>query len=530
MKRRKERDKVQKPGDRELVPEISKETKRASRSRRLIDILLPIVLVVLPPWLFFAQSSQRGEGLRGGWQTWEGELSWEAFIGEAPAEIRASAMATQDHAAVLDTLSLEEIISNPVLSHLRYEDSRCDFERVPVRKMTPALFRRRYYLRSPVIIEQGTKNWPATQNWRLSTLLERYGELMVKVGESPKILHNEGDGVKSMRLRDFLRLQRLHTTLNETEFDPDQLLYVFDRDAAFRSFDQDHFLLNDIEWPRWLDGIVSPHSYSFYFILGENRSGVPWHLHSDGFNALIYGRKHWMFYMSRNVTPPGYPSAGNKGHDAWLRDTLPTITPETRPLQCVQQPGDILYVPEGWYHATYSMGDVVGMAVQATEAQTAGLKCLHESFDIMLEGLRGFSGEFTDDAPYWFTRGLELMEQGIALVPSEAFRAYEAAARAAINIPGQLKMAETLIRQSIELHQAYPESLLVLGHVKLVQGKPQLAIEPLLSAINVNPGYAEAHHKLSQALTMLGNSTGASYHQRMAAKLEPKSYGRQRSR
>ena len=48
----------------------------------------------------------------------------------------------------------------------------------------------------------------------------------------------------------------------------------------------------------------------------------------------------------------------------WLSDfypglmTLPEGNP-ARPMECIQKEGELLYVPEGWYHATVNLGDTV---------------------------------------------------------------------------------------------------------------------------------------------------------------------------
>jgi hypothetical protein len=36
------------------------------------------------------------------------------------------------------------------------------------------------------------------------------------------------------------------------------------------------------------------------------------------------------------------------GHSAWVRSVLPTLGTGERPLEALQRPGEVLYVPEGW--------------------------------------------------------------------------------------------------------------------------------------------------------------------------------------
>ena len=51
---------------------------------------------------------------------------------------------------------------------------------------------------------------------------------------------------------------------------------------------------------------------------------------------------------------------------SWLHkyyDKLPF-----RPLECVQQAGEVLYVPTGWHHAIINLEHAVGMAVEVGDA------------------------------------------------------------------------------------------------------------------------------------------------------------------
>ena len=45
----------------------------------------------------------------------------------------------------------------------------------------------------------------------------------------------------------------------------------------------------------------------------------------------------------------------------WAKHVYPNLT--IKPLEAVQQPGDILYVPPYWNHATINMDDTVSVAM-----------------------------------------------------------------------------------------------------------------------------------------------------------------------
>ena len=76
-------------------------------------------------------------------------------------------------------------------------------------------------------------------------------------------------------------------------------------------------------------------------------------------------QKRWSLYPGN---PGGIPAAAGYNpslpHLTWLRRVLPTLAADSRPLECNQQAGDILYVPSGWHHATINVGDTAGIALQ----------------------------------------------------------------------------------------------------------------------------------------------------------------------
>ena len=98
--------------------------------------------------------------------------------------------------------------------------------------------------------------------------------------------------------------------------------------------------------------------------LGGLGSGLPWHTHGETWIAAVYGRKAWFVY------PPGSARSSQRGsplHDAntWLERTWPTLAEEERPLHCVQQGGEIVYLPAGWAHLTVNLDEVIGAGAQS---------------------------------------------------------------------------------------------------------------------------------------------------------------------
>ena len=42
-----------------------------------------------------------------------------------------------------------------------------------------------------------------------------------------------------------------------------------------------------------------------------------------------------------------------------LGENYTSLNDQQRPLECVQEPGDVVYLPDGWLHATVSLGPTV---------------------------------------------------------------------------------------------------------------------------------------------------------------------------
>ena len=67
-------------------------------------------------------------------------------------------------------------------------------------------------------------------------------------------------------------------------------------------------------------------------------------------------------------TPPG-GFAESRPHSAWLRDVYPELVAGTLkgplPHECVQLPGEVVYVPHGWFHAVSNLREGATLAVGA---------------------------------------------------------------------------------------------------------------------------------------------------------------------
>ena len=47
-----------------------------------------------------------------------------------------------------------------------------------------------------------------------------------------------------------------------------------------------------------------------------------------------------------------------------VREILPGMPEDQKPMQCMQSAGDLIYVPEGYWHGTVNLGETIGVSGQ----------------------------------------------------------------------------------------------------------------------------------------------------------------------
>ncbi|KAF9127290.1 hypothetical protein BGX30_014854 [Mortierella sp. GBA39] len=218
-------------------------------------------------------------------------------------------------------------------------------------------FDRRYrHPNRPLMIQNsGVEQWPAWKGWTLDALAAKYGDTLFRVSN----IESDKEPSFNMRFDDFL-----HYIQHNNDTDP---LYLFDpyfadnvpeMDSAYevpKYFEFDYFSLleSDIRPPyRWL-------------LVGPQRTGAPWHIDPSGtsaWNTLLSGHKRWALYPPHMIPPGHDPTSSERMTSvAWYLDVYPHLPPESLPLEIVQNPGQTIYVPSGWWHMVINMDDTVAV-------------------------------------------------------------------------------------------------------------------------------------------------------------------------
>ena len=198
------------------------------------------------------------------------------------------------------------------------------------------------------------------------SLLEQLGSKSVQIGTSTNIIGgNRGRGNDEWKFKTALDAMRgagpQAKAAERQRVDVNDPFYVFDRDSIMRQARRLRRALKAV-----LAGVVDPlvGNPILYLAVGESGSGTHFHKHSEGWNLQLHGHKHWLL-MPLDSMPRNYPETVQS-----ILDTSRKVN-DTRVLRCTVHPGQVLFLPESFYHATISIGESVSVAGQARQALTA---------------------------------------------------------------------------------------------------------------------------------------------------------------
>ena len=134
------------------------------------------------------------------------------------------------------------------------------------------------------------------------------------------------------------------TSFNSHWFYPAETFYFFgDNDV--------------VEWKELLDEYKLPpfklpmYHAALSFGLAGPGTGVPFHFHGPGFAETIYGRKRW-FLTAPDVRPEFHP---NKTTLQWYFEDYPRVKKSIQLYECTLRPGEAIYFPDKWWHATLNL-------------------------------------------------------------------------------------------------------------------------------------------------------------------------------
>ncbi|XP_068193699.1 jmjC domain-containing protein 8 [Antennarius striatus] len=221
------------------------------------------------------------------------------------------------------------------------DEGRCNIDVWDSASLSHQQFLHRYAYSRPVIIRGLTDNTVFRSLCSKSRLLEDYGNRRIRLSTANTYSYRKVDVLFQEYLDVLLKPQEPHVLGNDT-------LYFFG-DANFTEWQT---LLERYEPPPYgLPGTSEAYSFG---IAGPG-TGVPFHWHGPGYSEVIYGRKRWLLYPP-DQKPDFHP---NRTTLSWVAETYPHLPEDKTPLECTIRPGEVLYFPDGWWHATLNLENSV---------------------------------------------------------------------------------------------------------------------------------------------------------------------------
>ena len=148
--------------------------------------------------------------------------------------------------------------------------------------------------------------------------------------------------------------------------------YLFDR-RAYPGLADDYKHPPPFERPEFTRSRPQREANALFYH-GVAGTGTFCHQHSSAYNAMLWGRKRWfLFPPSAHVGAAEPPFVQHAPTDmaTWLNTTLPSLP--TKPAQCVQEPGELLWLPDGFLHCVLNLRESVGVAIEiGPEARPMG--------------------------------------------------------------------------------------------------------------------------------------------------------------
>lgn len=273
--------------------------------------------------------------------------------GRTPAHIREAAL-NFEHRSSMTAVKDEQI----PLNHGGWKapttatGSHCDVDVLPP-DISPQEFARDYVEpMRPALLRGASLWWPARSEWSRGSIENSFGAVRLGAGSIPyadtyglkRSILNVSEYLRSIEIWD---AQRGGWGVNSSSELPP---YIFDAQVL----SQHPHLWDLIRVPPQFEQ-VSTNPILVQFALGPEGTGAPPHFHNAAWNGLIWGRKRWWLFPPKNA----FFTAAGVGAHSWASEHSSEPA-----LVCVQEAGDVLFVPRLWGHAVVNEAMSVAVALE----------------------------------------------------------------------------------------------------------------------------------------------------------------------
>ncbi|CAB9498991.1 jumonji domain containing 8 [Seminavis robusta] len=188
-------------------------------------------------------------------------------------------------------------------------------------------------------------------------LIQQFGDMLVRTGNRNTLVESGFDNSRPLTLQQ--AVDNHDTTTQPSEVG----CIVFSPVQELSDEFQQHLEPLLAAFPAFLDEETSshPHSQKYTLCLANQGFGIGMHKHNAAFFWLLEGTKKW--YMAPSTTTTTR-SNNDEEPDKKMNHQVPTH-PEFYSTQsthkCIQQAGEILYVPNQWYHEIFNLSYTAGI-------------------------------------------------------------------------------------------------------------------------------------------------------------------------
>ncbi|CAI9097533.1 OLC1v1033983C1 [Oldenlandia corymbosa var. corymbosa] len=204
----------------------------------------------------------------------------------------------------------------------------------------------------PVLLEGCLDDWNALEKWDKNYLIKLCGDVQFSAGPV------------EMKLQDYYH----YSDLCKEE----RPLYLFDPKFAEKvpqlgiDYDVPMYFKED------LFSVLGPDRPDYrWIIIGPAGSGSSFHIDpnsTSAWNAVIKGSKKWVLFPP-DVVPPGVhpsPDGADVACPVSIIEWFMNFYSETRswkkkPIECVCKAGEVIFVPNGWWHLVINLEDSIAI-------------------------------------------------------------------------------------------------------------------------------------------------------------------------
>jgi ribosomal protein L16 Arg81 hydroxylase len=170
-----------------------------------------------------------------------------------------------------------------------------------------------------------------------------YGNVKVRTGNRETLIDNGFMNSIPKRLAD-----ALEETNNTSNTECGTIVFSPIQELPDTFIDELHELMD--AFPSCTNSDISIGKMKFTLTIASEGFGIGMHKHNAAMFMLLVGRKKW--YMTDSANLDGIVSES---------ETHPRFYRELSSHKCIQQAGEVLYVPNGWYHEIFNLEYTLGI-------------------------------------------------------------------------------------------------------------------------------------------------------------------------